>query len=310
MAILLTILAGAIGALSNLFVRKSMDEGRTARGFLVFQMAGAFLFSIFLGPLRSGDYTFNLSIACFGLISGTILACMLFFLGKALEQGPPGFTFSILNAGNVMPAIVMWVLFSSTGNFNYTVWHGLGSLFVLGGLFWAGKGLTGMQDQGKWVLFSAAMFFLQVALLSLFQWRAFLLNISHIEEVVSFFTSEQVQSQWFLPFMFLGAAFLQAIIYLLTEKRRFHSKEISQGLLGGVVNSLGVFFLICSTEMASPLQNAMIFPISSVTTIVLSNFWGQKLYAEDVNWKACQFCVLGLILGTVDWKGIASALGF
>lgn len=310
MSIFLVILAGAIIALSNLAMRKSIDGGRTAKGFLVFQMLSACLFSVFLNPWLSGKYSFNASIAYFGLISGAILAWMLFFLGKALERGPPGFTFSILSAATVMPAVIMAFLLGANQGFPYTIWHGLGSSLVLGGLFWAGKGLSGLQDWKRWTVFSCTMFVLHVILLTLFQWRAFLLKIPSIETIPSFLTFEEIQSQWFLPFMFLGAFVIQIVIYWQTERKRFELREISYGFLGGFSNSMGVFFLLWSTEIASPLQNAVIFPIYSVATIILSNLWGQKLYSEQVNWRACQFCVLGLVIGTVDWKRIATLIGF
>jgi len=54
----------------------------------------------------------------------------------------------------------------------------------------------------------------------------------------------------------------------------------------------------------------VIFPIYSVVGIILTNFWGQKLYQEQVNWRACQLCAFGLIVGTVDWKAVAAAIGF
>lgn len=310
MSIFLVILAGAIIALSNLAMRKSLDGGKSAKGFLVFQMLSGCLFSILLNPALSGNYSWNTSIVYFGLISGAILACMLFFLSKALESGPPGFTFSILSAATVMPAIVMALVWGDSHGFPYTIWHGLGSLFVLGGLFWAGKGLVGLQDWKRWAFFSCMMFLLHIALLSLFQWRAFLLKMSSSQTISSLFTFEEIQSQWFLPFMFLGAFVIQLAIYWKTEKRKFEFSEISYGLLGGAANGIAVFFLLWSTEIASSLQNAVIFPIYSVATIILSNLWGQKLYAEQVNWKACQFCAFGLVIGTVDWNGIVAAFGF
>ena len=83
MTIFLVVLAGAMIALSNLAMRKSIDGGRSSKGFIVFQMVSACLFSILLNPFRVADYTFHSSIACFGLVAGCVLGFMLFFLGKA-----------------------------------------------------------------------------------------------------------------------------------------------------------------------------------------------------------------------------------
>ena len=164
-----------------------------------------------------------------------------------------------------------------------------------------------MQDRNKWVIFCGTMFALHVALLALFQWRALLLNFPRPEEISSFFTAEEIKSVWFLPCMFLTSFFIQFWIFI-GEKRLPKAKEALFGVLGGAINGTGTFFLICAATNATPLENAIIFPMYTVAIIVLSNFWGQKLYQEQVNWKACQICAFGLIIGTVDWKGIVSAI--
>ena len=310
MAIFLMLLAGMFISASNLFMRKSIDLGGPTKGFLVFQMAMAFLVAFLLNPVRTGDYACNGSIAALGIFVGCVLALMLFCLGRSIETGPAGLTFSILNAATVMPAIVMAVAFGAVRGFPYTPWHAVGSTLVLFGLFMAGKGLQGLQDQKKWLIFCASMFALHILVLILFQFRALLLNLPHPEELVSFFTAEQIKSQWFMPFMFLAAMVFQLILFVRHEKRLPRSKEISYGLLGGTMNGLCTYCMIWSTEVASPLENAVIFPIFSVTTIVLSNLWSQRLYQEQVNWRACQFCAFGLVVGTVDWKAVAAIIGF
>lgn len=302
MGLFSALLAALFIAISNLFMRKSIDSGGTTKGFLTIQMFVAFLVAIFLGPIKTGQYDWNGPIIILGLCSGLVLATMLLVLGKALEKGPPGFTFSILSAATVMPAIVMAVLFGAAFGFYYTIWHGIGSLLVLTGLFWAGKGIEGMQDRKTWILLAIAMFSLHVLLLVIYQWRAILLNFPS-----AYFTSEQIRSQWFMPMLYLSAAIVQLAIYLRSERRKFLPKEWLYGCAAGAGNSLCTFFLIQATELATGFQSAIIFPLFSIGTIVFSNLWGQYLYEEKVNWRACQVCTLGILIGTVDWRSI---LGF
>ncbi len=301
--------AGAFISLSNLFMRKSIDQGGTTKGFLIFQMGMAFFVACLLNPVKTGHYSINLPIVSLGALAGLILVSMLFFLGKSLERGPSGLTFSILNGATVMPAIAMALLFGSSYGFPYTVWHAMGSLLVIWGLFLGGRGLAGLRDKKGWISFCLAMFSLHVLLLVLFQYRALLLNLSRPEELLSFFNSELIQSQWFTPAMFATASFIQIILFFSSEKRAPRRLEIYYGVLGGVMNGLCTYCMIRSTEIASPLENAVIFPIFSVMTIVLSNLWSQRLYQEKVNWRACQFCVFGLVIGTVDWKAVAAFIG-
>lgn len=307
MALFFVLLSGAFVSLSNLMMRKSIDSGGTTKGYLVFMMLAAFFSAVLLEPVRSGNYACNGSVALLGSIAGIILAVMLYFLGKALEKGPPGFTFSLLSSSTVMPAIVMAVLFGEQYGFPYTFWHAIGSLFVVAGIFWAGKGMVELQDRNRWIFFATAMFILHIALLTLFQWRSLLLNLTHPEEIFALLTADEIKSVWFLPFMFLTSAIVQLGIFIIGEARKPKAKEILYGILGGTINGTGTFFLIVATNAATALENAIIFPMYSVSIIVLSNLWGQKLYEEKVNWRACQVCALGLIIGTVDWKGVISA---
>lgn len=310
MAFIWVFLAAIFVSLSNLVMRKSIDAGGSAKAFLVFQMVVAFLVAIIINPIRTGDYAINLPIAGLGIAAGLLFALMLFSLGRAVEKGPPGITFSILNAATVMPGLVMALLFGAAYGFVYNIWHGLGSMLVLAGLFWAGKGLQGMQDKKNWMYFSALIFLLHILLLALFQWRALLIHLPRAEEITTLFTSDQIKSQWFMPFMYLVSAVVQSGIYLRFERRVPKVLEIFYGVCGGVANSLCTFFLIQATVAATPLENAVIFPIFSVAGIILSYLWGQKLYQEVVNWKACQLCAFGLFVGTVDWKAVAAAIGF
>ena len=299
MGLFSAVLAAGFIALSNLFMRRSMDAGGTTKGYLVIQMSIAFLVAFLIGPVKTGSYAWNAPIILLGLFSGLILAAMLLVLGKALQNGPPGYTFSILSAATVMPAIIMAMLFGAAFGFYYTAWHGVGSLLVLGGLFWAGRSMGTIQK--SWVVLAVLMFFLHVLLLIIYQWRVILMNYP-----TAFFSAEQVRSQWFMPTLYLGAASVQLAFYLKSRQQKLLFKEWLYGCGGGIGNSLCTFFLIQATETAAGFQNAIIFPLFSIGTIVFSNLWGQQLYNEKVNWRATQVCMLGIFIGTVDWKAFFS----
>ena len=79
-------------------------------------------------------------------------------------------------------------------------------------------------------------------------------------------------------------------------------KEVVNGILGGLCNGIGTFFMIRATEVSTSFEHAMIYPIFAVTIILLCNAWGQWLYKEKVNWKANIVCVIGLLIGTLNWK--------
>lgn len=310
MGILLALMAGLFMPLTNLTVRKGVDVGGNTKGYFVFQMSSSLLFALLIGPVRTGDFSITLPAAILGIATGLVLFLMLFFLGKAVEKGPPGYTFAILNSATVMPGLLMALLFGAALGYEYNLWHALGSCLVLYGLFWAGRGIQGMKEIKTWIFFSSMMFLFHIFLLGLYQWRALLLSETRSSELFAFFSKASLQSECFTPFIFLTAGILQGILFLYSEKRKPKAGELLYGFAGGFSNLLVTFLLLAAATRALPWENAVIFPIFSVVGIILTNAWGQKLYQEEVNWRACQLCAFGLIVGTVDWKAVAAAIGF
>ena len=310
MGVLLALVAGAFMPLTNLTTRKGVDVGGSARGYFVFQTLFSLVFALLLGPVRHGEWSIPLPAAMFGVVAGCILSSMLYFLGRAVESGPPGLTFAILNSATIMPGLLMASLFGEALGFAYTGWHAFGSFLVLAGLFWGVQGVRTFSRARSWLVFSGFMFLLHILLLALYQWKAMLMRLAHPEEVTLLLSKVHMQSEWFTPFMFATACLFQLVLYFRAGGGIPRSGEVGYGMAGGLTNLLCTFFLLWAAEAAGPLENAVIYPIFSIVGILLTNFWGQWLYGESVNWKACQLCLLGLMVGTIDWKIVAAAIGF
>ncbi len=317
MAIISVCLASLCLAIGNLFMRKSIDSGGGAKTYLALQLSFSLLVAILLGPVKAQTYSINGQVACFGLFTGLMLVGLLFFLGKALEKGPSGLTFSILSSAAVFPGLVMAVVYGKAHGFTYTVWHAMGSVLVIAGLFWAGKKVSVIEVEGqkpkrvmKWFVFVTAMFVLHILLLLLYQWRGLILSTNQLSLVTNFFTPEKLGNEWFVPMMYVGAVSVQMSYFLKTERRWPSPKEWLYSFAGGTVNSLCTFFLLYGTKTASALESLIIFPIYSIGTIVFSNLWSQRLYGEQVNWRACQICAMGIVLASVDWRVAVAALGW
>ena len=241
-------------------------------------------------------------MACFGLAGGIVLAVMMIFLGKALEKGPPGLTFAALNASTVMPMLLMVLLFGAPFGYLYTLTNGLGSLLVVIGLFWAGREAIRSEKTMQWATFVVGAFFLHVIFLVFMQWRALFINFPGENGLLLSFDVNDAKNQWFMPMVFFAAALVQIVVYLVTQKRWPNRSEVIYGVLGGLTNGVGTFFMIWSTEVSTPVEHAMIFPIFSVTIILCCNLWGQWLYKEKVNWLANGCCLFGILVGTFDWR--------
>ncbi|MBY0529810.1 MAG: hypothetical protein K2P51_06425 [Rhabdochlamydiaceae bacterium] len=302
MGIQLMIFASFFIAASNYCMRRSIDSGGSSKAFLMIQLTLVFLVAVLLNPVRTGDYSWSGCMAIFGIAGGLILAVMMICLGKALEKGPPGLTFAALNASTVMPMILMALLFGSPFGYVYTLSQGLGSLMVVLGLFWAAWGARGSEKKMQWAAFATAAFILHVLFLVFMQWRALFINFPEENGLFLSFSLEDAKSQWFMPMIFLVCALVQIIVYATTQKRLPNRSETFYGVLGGISNGVGTFFMIWSTEVSTPLEHGMIFPIFAVTVILCCNAWGQWLYKEKVNWPANVCSLLGILVGTLNWK--------
>lgn len=297
-------LAGVFTALSNYFLRRSIDAGGSSRAFLLVQLTFTFIVAILLNPIRSGRFHFNPEMAWLGLFAGIILGVMMICLGKALECGPAGLTVALLNASTVFPILGMVLFFGSEYGFEYTLWNGVGSIVVVLGLLWAGFQTFKRGAMGKWLFFATSAFALHILLLCVMQWRFVLISFPGQTAMFTSLSAQEAASQWFMPMMFLSAAIIQLVVYLRQESRPPLPQEVRFGLLGGVVNGIGTFFMIKSTEIATSLEQAMIFPIFAVMIVLVCNLWGQLLYKEHVHWRATALSIGGIIIGTLNWKTI------
>lgn len=310
MGVFFVSIAALFTAYQNYLLRRSTESGGSTKAYLTLQFFSAFFLMILLNPVRTNNYSFNPSICFLGLFAGIILGIMLLSLGLAFHKGPVGLTIATLNSSTIMPAIVMATLFGAAFGHTYTLYHGIGSLFVLSGLFWAGRGLSGMSSFKQWFSFIGLAFIFHVIFLVIMQWRVLLITAPDLSPFYRLMTINEAKSEWFMPMIYLGAFLFQFIVYAISEKRFPTSIETGYGLIGGIANGCSTFFLIQATQYASKIENGMIFPIFSVLIIVFCNLWGSYLYKEKPNWRATQLCMFGLIIGTVDWDSVVKALGY
>ena len=304
MGIQLVLVAGFFVALSNYFMRKSIDAGGSTKAFLTTQLFLTFLIAILLNPVRTGEYGWSNCMAAFGLAGGIVLGAMMASLGRSVETGPPGLSFAMLSSATVMPILVMVFFFGEKFGFIYTLANGLGSLIVVAGLFWAGYETVRTGKMAKWLTFAITAFILHVIFLVFMQWRALFINFPGENGLMLSFDVDDALSQWFMPMVFCSATFIQGLIYFSSQKKLPHKSELLWGTLGGIANGIGTFFLIRATEVSTPLEHAMIFPIYAITIIALCNLWGQWIYREKVNWKASSLCIFGILIGTINWKSL------
>lgn len=309
MGIELMLLSGILIAISNLCLRRSIDAGGTSKAYLMMQLGLSVVVMFLLGPVRTGNFAWSTPMALFAIIGGILLACVMGFLGKAFEHGPPGLSVAMLNCSSVMPILMLVIFFGSQFGFYYTLWNAIGSVLVILGICWAGWDGGQFANRSRWLLFIALSFFSHVAYLVFLNWRSLFINFGAEPGLGLHFSSETANTQWFLPIIFFVASFIQAYLFFTQEKRVPNRSEVTYGLFGSVSNGLGAFLMVKATEVATSLEHAMLFPIFSVTIILGCNLWGRWFYKENVNWKANAVCIGGILLGMVEWSRIFPGLG-
>lgn len=292
----LVLIASLLGALGNLFFRRAIDAGGRSRPYIVVQLFTGALMAVLINPVRTGLYHFELPSFWLGLIGGLALALMMYSLGRALERGPPGLTFAALNSASVVPAIWMALLFGLSFGHPYTIWNGVGSFLVVVGLFWAGWEVPRTPEKFSWGSYTLIAFLMHGVLFALLQWRALMLVPHETSWRLPFFL-DPLRGEWFLPIL-LGVAGLFHLILLLRGQPQVKWAEASYGLLGGLANGGYTFLLVWAAEVATPVENAMLFPIFAVSVILFTNLWGQFLYKERVHWAAISLALVGLLIGT------------
>jgi hypothetical protein len=155
-----------------------------------------------------------------------------------------------------------------------------------------------------WVSFVLAAFILHVIFLVFLSWRALFIRYGSEKGLLLSFDIENARNAWFMPMVFLAAFILQALIFWVDERRTLKKGELLYGILGGIANGIGTFLMIRSTEVAKGWEQAMIYPLLSVSIIILCNLWGQWFYKEKVHWAAIGVCIIGLAVGTIVWSSI------
>ncbi len=303
MGLFFILLSGLFISLSNFSMRRSIDAGGSTKGFFMIQSVFVFLILLFLHPVQSGNYSWSHSMGAFGVFGGVILTLLMISLGKSLQYGPPGLTFAALNASCVVPILFMLYFCGFDYGYVYDFWSGFGSILVLVGLFWAGWATKLGKNKTLWVGLVLTAFFTHVIFLLLMEWRALFIGYPCAKGFLISFTPEDIDSQWFLPIVYGVVTLAQTAIFI-RERRKPNSGEIKFGLFGGVLQGVGTFFLMRATEVAGPLERAMLFPIYSVSIIIICNLWGKWVYQEKVNWLANGLCAIGILVGTINWGSL------
>ena len=202
MAIVLMLIAALfIAGLICFCVKVSMEEAplSLSHGTVFYCLSRDDL----LNPCATGKYEWSSCMAGFGLTGGIFAAGLMAFIGKSLEQGPPGLTFAAVNSATVMPTMChgpplrggvrLCIYFVERSGLILVVVHSFGL-----------DGDCLHRKKNKWVMFAIAAFLMHLAFLCFLQWRALFVNFPEKMAFSSRLTLMMLVNQWFMPMVFVS----------------------------------------------------------------------------------------------------------
>lgn len=237
-------------------------------------------------------------MSAIGIVVGLLISALMFAIGKALQRGPSGLTFSFQNSGAILPPLLLSAIFHKPFGFSLSFGNCIGIVLVVLGLFWAAWGHSKSSIRKTWIAYAILTFILQGLILSIFQWRCFFMQEGLPSHRLIPFSCTPNADLWFMPALFFSSWIYQLICFSYSEKRLPYFVEFIGGGLGGIANGLSTFFLLRATSIASMEEKIMLFPLFTVVVVLLCNLYGRMFYQEKVLWKANTLSVLGIFLGT------------
>ncbi|GAB5412129.1 MAG: hypothetical protein ChlgKO_12430 [Chlamydiales bacterium] len=302
MALYLIVMSALFASLQNLFMRRSVDTKGSTNFYILSQLLVSCIIAIILNPIRSGNYAFDMNVALMGIGFGLVLGLMMWGLGETLKVGSSALSFATINSCSILPAVTMALLFGASFGHPYRWFNGVGSLLVIGGIFWSSWRDINCTNKKRWIFFIVLTSLSYVFFSAGMQWKVLLETHGNTSAFLPF-SLDATKSSWLMPFIFLTAALFQFVVSR-REGIRFSKDTLVYGTLGGISNGSSMFLMLAAVGKAFPWQNAIIFPLFSIAVIEICNLFGKYIYKEEIQWVPQYLCIGGLILGSVQWPTV------
>lgn len=304
MAYLYVLSAGLLTAISNLFVRRSVDlypQKNVGDPFVIQRLIGAACFALALILMSSKMVFFEKTMFALGCVGGLMLGSLMWTIGKTLKEGSSALSLAIINSACVIPPIVMALLFGTSYGHEYSLRNAVGAIVVLIGIFWMTSQESNQKFNRIWLFWVISGFTIHALFLIFFQWRALLFKMEYPLSWLLPFHCEQSNGECFTLALFMTAAASQLLFRKDSLSSQYLNRQsIQYGILGGMINGLGSFLLVKGTETAQQVtEKVWIFPLYCIGLIYFCSLWGKWLYQENIHWPATLTCLTGILIGMI-----------
>jgi hypothetical protein len=301
--------SACFGAIANFFFRRNLEKGGTSGAFLCLH----FFISLILSFLCNPDLLniqFSPVMASFGCFAGFLTFIMMALTAKSFELGPAALTLTFQNASCIFPGLFLCLFFGSSFGFLLTPWLIAGFVFILLGLYLSTRSYGKLRSEdsspigktifGKWLICVVSVMLLQGSVLTIFQWRTLLFTWHENSHWLIPWSCQEKEDVWFIPAFFLVPMLCQLFLFWKNERRKFSLSEVIYGSSSGALNCVCTVLLLLATKSEGVLKKEMLFPIFTISVILLCNIWGMKIYKEKVNWIGIILCITGVLIGLVQ----------
>lgn len=292
------ILTSLFIALSNLFIRKSVDAGGgEGDPYLLERLAVSGVAISLIAIYNLGYFPLNFRMGMLGIVAGVMLGSLMWSTGRTLKFGPPGLSLMVINAACVVPPILMALAFGSAYGFNYTFYNLLGSAVIVAGML-LGSIHERFGLSRNWVLWVGITFLLHSLYLTYFQYRSLLMKADANSSPLLFCCSPEGADIFGIT-LFASAALYQ--LFLPRNRKEFsYQPFLIWGIGGGIINGLGSFFMLKATENAiTATEKTILFPIYLILLITFCNTWGKVIYGEKISWLSTVVIAIGILISAL-----------
>lgn len=284
-------------ALSNLFIRKSVDAGGGAGDpYLMIRLFVSALFMVAIAIGTTGGFPLNIPMSFLGVIAGILLGTLMWLGGRSLKYGGPGFTFMVINSACIVPPIIMALLFGQKFGYQYQFLEGAGALLMIGGL-WVGTREEKGELARPWYKWVTLAFLVHATYLSYFQWRALTLK-TDLPYSTFIFQCSPEGSDCFGIALFVTATLFQLILPSNWQNATIKPLLI-WGIGGGIINGMGSLAMLKATESAElAVEKSLLFPLYLILLTLFCNAWGAYFYKEKISTMSVVLLIAGICVSS------------
>lgn len=295
-----------LAAAANFFFRRNLEKGGTSNAFLSLYFFVSLVLSVIYQPELLLAH-FSLVLFLLGFFTGFLNFVMLSLTAKSFQIGPPGLTLTFQNAGCIFPGLFLCLIFGASFGFSLTPWIIAGLFLIVFGLFLSSRTYRKLSSEtgsptaktvyGKWLFCVIGVMSVQGLILTIFQWRVLLFRCNENPHWLIPWACLEQEDVWFIPAFFLVPTVCQFFVFWKKERRKFSLNEAIYGSTAGGLNFACTVLLLLATKSSGTLKKEMLFPLFTISVILLCNIWGMRVYKEKVNWIGISVCVAGVLVG-------------